>query len=591
MKHLLIFLKIVKNPQRAFFALHRRMRAVFICWYVWIYYQCGFIIDESNVKQLWLFPHILIIPDSFTTYDQSIIDCAYKSLDVYGDFLGVRINDAVPPWHEDVRLRATNNPQRFFLNAWYSTIKIHVHTGSDLGPDVKIPWMVGRLNHVSLWAYAFHHTKDQQFLDASVKHLEDFLRRNPPFFGVQWMCTMEVALRAINVILTFSFLNKHLFEALREQLISSLYYHWWYIGNHWEWYDGKTNNHYLSNLVGYWWLCSFFKNMNTMHQEAEWCVQQLIKEVEKQQLPDGAFYEGSTAYHRLSTDLVSIALAIDADDLLYSLKEKYALMEKVDSSFEYDENQRIFIGDNDSSPVLHPELLRLLRPKQLDQWGNFSLQHFGLDSYKNDSLHVTVRQHVYTPQQPTGHFHDDCNAITLAINKTACIVDPGTYVYTASLPWRNKLRDVSAHGTCYMQREKNWENCFANTVSVQKYHGTHHSSNGFSHITATCSCRGFKHERSVVIDSVQKKIIMTDFVYGFSERVIWQLTIRGIVVRTTDYLIEFNTEGVIWQLHMQQKWRIDKTTNAPSYGILEPLILVSMYLENNQNIETIIRWN
>jgi hypothetical protein len=580
--HLII--KIIKNPFRAYSAIVRRAHVFFRKRYFWFCYVSDLIPRIINTQYT---PYNALIPEQFKIRDESILKQAYHSLEKYGDFFGISIDDQLPPWHEDVRLRANNNPDRFFSYAWYSAIKIHPHCGNDLGPDIKVPWMLGRMNHVTVWAYAYNHTGDALFLGRCIEHLEDFLDKNVPYYGVQWTCTMEVALRSINIILTLSLIDD-LPLALKQRLYISLRYHEWYIQNHWELYDGKTNNHYLSNLVGYWWLCSFFKS----RKKLTWCALQLIQEVEKQQLHDGAWYEGSTAYHGLSTDLIGVALAIDKDDFLYSLKNTYTRMVEVDSFFKYDENKRILIGDNDSSPVQHPLLLRLMRQQRQSFSGTFSLPAFGLDGYKKHSLHVSLRHHVYNARQPSGHFHDDCNVITLAIHKTACIVDPGTYVYTSNILWRNKLRDVSTHGTCYLPaKKKQWPDCFANNLKVQEYHGAIAENADHIIFAAACSCRGFVHERFVHVNESKKLIKLTDYIKGSSENIIWQLPIRGIIVRSSETFIEFNTDGVIWQLQGQKKWCINYGSYAPSYGKLEPIIYVSLSPDNNQkSVETIITW-
>jgi hypothetical protein len=580
MKQLLI--KIVKNPRRACAAFYRRMRVFFKKFYFWICFKTHRILYIHTFKNYEYKP---IIPEQLKKPDYRIIKCAYASLDIYGNFLGVQINDPLPPWNEDVRLRDKNNAARFFEKIWYSKIKISVHEGTDLGSDIKVPWMLGRLNHLTLWAYAYYHTKDEHFLKKCILHLEDFIEKNPPYYGVQWTCAMEVALRAINIIISISLLDKEILADLKKRLYNFLMYHVWYIQNHWELYDGKTNNHYLSNLVGYWWLCSFFK----INDERRWCGEKIIKEVEKQQLSDGTFYEGSTAYHRLSTDLISMALAIDTDGLLFSLKEKSEKMEQVCTHFHYNENDMILIGDNDSSPVLHPQLLDLMRQKPHQVQGIFNLKDFGLDILKNDTMHVTLRHHVYNPRQPSGHFHDDCNAITLALNNKLCIVDPGTYVYTSSLPWRHALRASSAHATCFLRGNKKQVSCFNNPIKEKKYSGATYSDDRQTLLSSSCDCQNFVHERYVDINPRAQKIIIQDYISADKRNVVWQLPVRGKIIRTTNNTIEFDTDDVIWHLHLQQKWCINQAWYAPSYGILEPIISVVIQ-EVKDRITTSITW-
>ncbi len=583
MKHL--FIKAINNPQRAWSALIRRMRVFFKKFYFWLIFRLNLMPRFHCVSE------DLVLPEAFKFRDNEVIMQAYNALNTYGDFLGVTINDQSPPWNEDVRLRDTHNTMRFFSNAWYSTIKITTHQGLDLGPDIKVPWMLGRLNHLSLWAYAYYHTKDALFLDAIIHHLHDFFEKNPPYYGVQWVCTMEVALRAINLILTYQLLessSKHINDAI----IHSLNYHWWFIKNHWEIYDRKTNNHYLSNLVSYWWLCNFFKS-NSMQTQKEWCAIQLCTEVEKQLLPDSSFYEGSSAYHRLSTDLVALALAIDSDNLLHSIDGKYKSVEEIDELFEYDQNQRVLIGDNDSSPVLHPVLLKLLRPKIKKKEGVFILKNFGLDILKQNDLHVTLRHHVYDARQPSGHFHEDCNAFTLAINKIACIVDPGTYLYTSSVSWRNKFRNASIHATCSSKLRTPMSDCFALPIHEKIYTGNSYKFDDIVTMNSICDCRKFLHERTMQVNMNQKEIGISDFISCHNQDDIsWHLPFRGNILSVGNDSIDIETDGIRWQIKLQKKWCISKEFYAPSYGKLEPINSISIKLDGIQtNLLTKIHWH
>ena len=78
------------------------------------------------------------------------------------------------------------------------------------GADIKVPWEIGRLQHLPwlAWAAALADQRHSGFeeSDRYVSEYQfqvmDFIASNPPRFGCQWMCTMDVAIRAANLVLT-----------------------------------------------------------------------------------------------------------------------------------------------------------------------------------------------------------------------------------------------------------------------------------------------------------------------------------------------------------------------------------------------------
>src|SRR6202021_2601346 len=97
----------------------------------------------------------------------------------------------------------------------------------------------------------------------------------------------------------------------------------------------------------------------------------------------------------------------------------------------------IMIGDNDSGKVLYYYLNIHLGNKQKDSEFIKHYQEFGLSILKKDNWHVSLRHHVYNSRQPSGHFHNDIASVTLSYKDKEILVDPGSFVYTPSVKWRN----------------------------------------------------------------------------------------------------------------------------------------------------------
>src|SRR5437868_1979856 len=61
--------------------------------------------------------------------------------------------------------------------------------------DVKYPWELARCQHWATLGQAFQLTGDDRFAIEIARELDDFVEANPTGFGVNWTCTMDVALR------------------------------------------------------------------------------------------------------------------------------------------------------------------------------------------------------------------------------------------------------------------------------------------------------------------------------------------------------------------------------------------------------------
>ncbi len=364
--------------------------------------------------------------------------------------------DCAAPWYTDTRLGTFNV---FDRRSWYVAIAIRQHNGFDGGPDIKVPWDLARFQFLPILATAYMGTRDIKYRQALIWFLNDWWRQAPFGRGIHWMNPMEVSLRAINWIVAFEIIKDDLSRDEKNKWAVSLYEHQEYLTYNEEFYDGRTNNHYLSNLVGLIYLNWFFNSFNT--RDNRWCIVQLIREIDWQILDDGSSYEGSTAYHQLVTALIT-------HGVLMARESGYAIpditIKKITSMYLFSamctplhHTVPVMIGDDDSGMVLHPLMRDLIVPFARSLFPALSgdtpplyFPHFGLSVYKSNKWHITLRHEAYTMRQPSAHFHYDWASITLFYKGVPIIIDPGTYVYTASAAWRNFFRRADMHSGWYV---------------------------------------------------------------------------------------------------------------------------------------------
>ena len=83
-----------------------------------------------------------------------------------------------------------------------------------------------------------------------------------------------------------------------------------HIATHLEWSESGRSNHYLANLVGLLWAASYLPSDGQTDRWLAFASAELLQEADRQFLPDGGNYEGSTNYHRLSGELVLFGIAL-----------------------------------------------------------------------------------------------------------------------------------------------------------------------------------------------------------------------------------------------------------------------------------------
>jgi hypothetical protein len=189
------------------------------------------------------------------------------------------------------------------------------------GVDVKVPWELARMQHLPIlaWAHALAAKGEtglapaEQYCAEFRNQVLDFIATNPPRFGVNWRCTMDVAIRAVNWVVAYD-----LFRAgggdfdppFAAALKSSLVDHGRHIVANLEIFPEGRGNHYLANICGLAFIAASLPRAQESDAWLAFAIQELIAESEHQFGRDGANFEGSTSYHRLSAEMVIFTTAL-----------------------------------------------------------------------------------------------------------------------------------------------------------------------------------------------------------------------------------------------------------------------------------------
>jgi hypothetical protein len=221
--------------------------------------------------------------------------------------------DYVPvDWHLDFK-----SGYRWSEQTWHG----HVRWGHQPGIDIKVPWELARMQHLPQLAeaYALAMAGEQGFRSAETYIREfrsqvlDFIATNPPRFGVNWRCTMDVAIRVVNWLVAYDLFRSWgaAFDVPFETVFArSVCEHGLHIRQHLERNGDRRGNHYLADIGGLLFCAAYLPSSPTVDAWLIWALQELVAEVAFQFHGEGTNFEGSTSYHRLSAEIVVFATSL-----------------------------------------------------------------------------------------------------------------------------------------------------------------------------------------------------------------------------------------------------------------------------------------
>jgi len=261
-------------------------------------------------------------------------------------------------WHRDIMTKFEFKDS--FLNS-------RLIDGLPHGVDIKIPWEMGRMYHwPQLALYAVNHGEYRDCIVLEfINQMNDFIDNNPPGYGVQHYCAMEIAIRSINIVISYDILGQLVTDQfgsmIKEKIENYLFRCLLLIVDRLEinFFTKHAGNHYLSDLCGILWLSMYYDSKKSGIY-GEMAAKEYLKELGKQILADGSSFECSTGYHMFVTEIT--ILAVIAIEKQYSESFECAKMGrylvKMQAAMEVFtalDSNIVQVGDYDSGRVLKLE--------------------------------------------------------------------------------------------------------------------------------------------------------------------------------------------------------------------------------------------
>jgi hypothetical protein len=472
-------------------------------------------------------------------------------------------------WHRD-HVTGKIWPRRHFSRIDYLTL------GDPC--DVKRCWDLSRCYHWVWLAQSSWLTGDKDSTREVARQWEGWLTENPPEIGVNWGNAMEVALRTISWWWVLALVEddaEHV-QPLLPRILGAIIDHARYIERRLETSAlGRNSNHLLADYVG----LAFAGLLLSSHPDAaRWRsagLDGLWAELDRQVYPDGVQYEQATEYHRFVLEFF-LYTAILAERA--GCAPPPAAWARIERMLEYSMHMTqpdglvSSIGDGDDGrmywltdrgPADHRGLLAV--GAAVFSRGDFKcvagsgtpaevawiLGADGIEKYDRLTAHrpaglskafpdggtyvlrsgwdasatLVVVDAGYLGMGPQGlgsHGHADTLSFTVFAEAQPQLIDPGTFVYTSDVAWRDAFRStrfhnaltVDGHDICSFHdgpfrwsslcnpRVERWEEGQDWVVFV----GEH---DGFREIEP-----GLMHRRAITLNRRQPVVLVFDEVLG-----------------------------------------------------------------------------
>ncbi|SEH49742.1 heparinase II/III domain-containing protein [Magnetospirillum fulvum] len=287
-------------------------------------------------------------------------------------------------------------------------------SGGQPGLDIKLPWELARFQHAPVLAQAHAlaargipgFPAPERIAAEFCHQVLDFLGANPPGWGPNWSCPMDVAIRAANLLVAWDLFRAQgvVFEpAFDAALAAAALAHGRFVFRFLEWHETYRANHYLADLCGLAFVAAYLPEAEESKSWLGYAADELEAEILRQFAADGGCFEASIAYHRLSAEMALYTAALLAGrgrPLSVEAQGRLAAALRFAAASTLPSGLMIQIGDTDSgrffkaAPLCDPgsdgPVERILDPAELFAAGRGLFDHNPLASIPPQAEFATI---------------------------------------------------------------------------------------------------------------------------------------------------------------------------------------------------------
>lgn len=486
----------------------------------------------------------------------TVLATAAQIMDGTFECFGVRVNceNGIPDWHAD-----------FIGHYHWPVFDIRSPIpASPPGSDVKVPWELSRCHWGTALGRAYWLTENQAFAERWYRLVDSWLDCNPVDSGINWCCSMEVAIRAVNLIAGAALFAgaPSVPDMFWRRLVKSCYYHAMHIERFPERIGtGINTNHLVADTVGLLCISTVFPQFDRSSIWRRKAMAALETEIESQTYSDGGNHEGSTAYHRLVLEMFVFAALLErynsgtvSDQYLDCLRRLCMFSSAVGG-----DGLAPLIGDNDDGFLLkwstdHPADHRPLVDLGSAAFGwpvttalavsEERLWYLGPAALERRNQVIEKRVHAFPesgyavvhvgeyrillaaprtkPGATGGHRHNDDLSLTIMKAATPLLSDSGTGAYTHDPTVRNRARSVQSHCALIIDDAETVANLGEPFLRIGQYDAQVSVSESVDWVTLHGSHNGYnrkpwlaQHQRTVRVNlRPPLRVVVVDNVLG-----------------------------------------------------------------------------
>lgn len=433
-----------------------------------------------------------ILRERFPDAGPRIIDAANRTLEKRFDLLGYRELSFGDPidWHLDPVAG-----RRAPLLHW---TRLDPLDAAMVG-DSKVVWELNRHQWVVRLGQAYRVTGDERYADMFADTIRDWHRANPPGMGINWASSLEAAFRLMSWCWALALFRgaAALTPGLQADLVEGIARHARRIERYLSHYF-SPNTHLTGEALGLFYAGTLLPHLPAAPRWRQVGVEILVREAQRQILPDGVYMEQATCYQRYTAEIYlhfmilarvnQVPIPDDVGRRVGRLLDALVILRRPDGSLpqigdadggwllplearEPGDGRGVFstaaalLGRADHAWAgggLMPEVLWLLgadgaqavdrlestapeqRPSCVLPQGGYAVMR---SDWGPEADQVILDVGPLGGHISGGHGHADLLSIQASFAGHPYIVDPGTFRYTADDGWRGYYRGTGAHST------------------------------------------------------------------------------------------------------------------------------------------------